>query len=821
MDDFEQELEVFSYSKDENDEMTASTDKSIMPSAIRVEEHCVRPSSFEASTHIYVGQTRQVLLDNEDIWFRLGDTNILAYIIRRGRVRHIYYAVDQYARYSRPTIPALISRHLTGLFESINFNDPSDDSYLFRCRIPAGPAGSIAQLVQRCQQLPQTNITQQHHVHFKFKTIWEALTSEERIKVSRYLSVPHDATQAFASGLVMWIVAADETLVRKVVQTGLLKANSTSEYASLAKQISVEAKSLQNIHNVDYRQIFELDVLVNRCAGQPDWSKEKENRTNPKLANLSEEFVYDVARKVFREAYGQKKTPMTLDWEEYWQTRWEWVAAGSIHTQYKQDQRYILRKPNECKNKFLTVVTMPNLGPEAFLKRTPEIQAWASTKYEWAKQRAIYGTDLTSYILANLAFYKCENILPSQFPVGKDANDDNVARRVRGVLRGGLPLCVDFEDFNSQHSVSSMQAVLDAYQDVFSKVLSPDQHMALDWTRQSIERQTITDNTGLKQRYSASGTLMSGWRLTTFMNSVLNYVYIQYMLKDDYRALPSVHNGDDVLLAVRNLKTVRNMFKNAIDCDIRVQPTKCAFGGIAEFLRIDHVRGSKGQYLSRAVATMIHSRVESRPNPNARDLIEAMENRFADLHARGVGVSLVSRLRQAYYERLVKYREISVENSYLIKTTHRVAGGISDENSASVQPQIQLVPDETETSQAKEIIQRLRLPGVIAYADYVKNALGLDHDIKIFRDRLYKATIRAIDTSKMKPEIKYTSGVRRRQNIKMIYKAHKDTVQGGSYGKAVLTGLSQEFLGLKLHEGVLKSMLARDDDPMELLSLVA
>lgn len=60
--------------------------------------------------------------------------------------------------------------------------------------------------------------------------------------------------------------------------------------------------------------------------------------------------------------------------------------------------------------------------------------AYASIKYEWAKLRAIYGTDLTSYILTHFAFYNCEDCLPPMFPVGQKANPKFLKQRVRATL---------------------------------------------------------------------------------------------------------------------------------------------------------------------------------------------------------------------------------------------------------------------------------------------------------------------------------------------------------------------------------------------------
>jgi hypothetical protein len=66
--------------------------------------------------------------------------------------------------------------------------------------------------------------------------------------------------------------------------------------------------------------------------------------------------------------------------------------------------------------------------------------------------RAIYGTDITSYVLTHFALLDCEESLPAQFPIGSKATTAKVVACVGAVLDNATPFCLDFEDFNSQHS---------------------------------------------------------------------------------------------------------------------------------------------------------------------------------------------------------------------------------------------------------------------------------------------------------------------------------------------------------------------------------
>jgi len=152
---------------------------------------------------------------------------------------------------------------------------------------------------------------------------------------------------------------------------------------------------------------------------------------------------------------------------------------------------------------------------EDFLKRKPEIAAWPSIKYEWGKQRMIYGTDITSFIITNFAMYKSELVLPYFFPIAERSAPDILQYVIKQTLNKGVQYCLDYEDFNNQHSFSSMQAVIHAYKIVFGSDISEEQNLALDWVYQSIEEQYIYRKQPQARKYTkikTQGTLFSGWR---------------------------------------------------------------------------------------------------------------------------------------------------------------------------------------------------------------------------------------------------------------------------------------------------------------------
>lgn len=721
----------------------------------------------------------------------------------------LYYDVNQRTRGLRKEVIAQITRHTSGLYDSIDFDNPRSERQLFR---NLGGRESTGWQLHEAISSKHTKITAAHHVHFAFKEVVDMLgPNSQEIRLA--LSITKEATNAMLTGVALWASGLNDEELDMIDRSGIFRSATLADYKRRAKQLSVEAKSLQNLVDRDLRKFFELEVLVNRVDGLVNWAEEHDNRVNPNLANVDPKAVYDAAGRLFTRAVGVGKKARYMEWEDYWHSRWQWSAAGSIHSQYPEDEKYIF-SDIYLKNKFISLLSMSETSHDDWLKREPELHAWASTKYEWSKLRAIYGTDLTSYIHAHFAFYNCEDILPAPFPVGKAANNENVKRRVAAILKGNTQYCVDFEDFNSQHSIGAMQAVIDAYRDTYGHHLSATQLASIEWTRQSLERNIVHDNQGLKRQYRASGTLLSGWRLTTFMNSVLNYIYSEMLVPQTVQRNNSLHNGDDVLLGSTSISEVLNAEKNARKNGIRLQMSKCSYGAIAEFLRVDHKRGSKGQYLSRAVATLVHSRIESKPSSDMRDLIESLESRLDDCYSRGLSAGLVSRLRLRYYTRQCERLNMSVANCYTVKTSHRCVGGVSAHKWADVSHII------TSSARRKGATQVGVLPGVVDYSRMVKAVLQLEKPLQPFISKIMKATYDAVIPKDRTVKVSVNKEKRRYEILRALFKVHAEETDIVNFGKAKMTGFLLDVLNRQEKSGPLLHLLKGAEDPLAILNIV-
>jgi hypothetical protein len=766
-------------------------------------------TEFKDAEYVLIDRIDEKANANSIIYDYYG-VSVNAMIIQGVDASYVYYKVEQDIKPVDNNILVILSRHFLGSFSGY-YNDWCSNDNVF---IDLGQAVNlIRHKINSLEQLPAPKISGEHHLHFNAVEVYQSLDDEEKRRANHALRLPQDATTTMMAGVMLWLASLEDELFIYIVTSDLLDAKDTAQFIRSAKKLSVQAKSLQNLVHSDLRKVFEVDVLVNRSFGEVDWQGEKNNRLKPKLANIPLADIYNIVYNLFTKDDVNRERPKKMSWDNYWAARWQWSAAGSIHSQYPEDLASV-PKDRELKNKFIALAIAEDVPIDHFLMRKPSVHAWSSVKYEWGKMRAIYGTDYTSYIMAHFAFYNCEDVLPSDFPVGNKARPSFVSARVAAVLDGTIPLCIDYEDFNSQHSNAAMRTVMQAYIDAFSGTLSDEQLKAAHWTMDSIDETIVHDNMGTGTTYRGQGTLMSGWRLTTFMNSVLNYVYTRKILGGLTTTNRSIHNGDDVLVGCHSLQVAQRAVRGAAEYGVRLQRAKCAFGGLAEFLRVDHMRGETGQYLTRNIATMMHSRIESKKAVSPIDQVQAMEERFREFLQRGGAPMTIISLRKTYYQTTARLAGMHVNQLKVIKQSHAVVGGISEREDAMIR--FKIIKDDTPV----ESTLPDHMPGVNAYAMALRKTLDLNVSPEKIISRIKKATLNAVQLVRRKIFFVENDNEQRYKVLRAIYKAYKDAAATPLFGKAMLVGFIFDVLARGHQTSALSYLLNNSKDPMELLRVL-
>jgi hypothetical protein len=361
-----------------------------------------------------------------------------------------------------------------------------------------------------------------------------------------------------------------------------------------------------------------------------------------------------------------------------------------------------------------------------------------------------------------------------------------------------------------------MYEVIQAYLDVFSEEMSVEQQLACQWVLESVLSQSVHDPVA---DYDTNGTLLSGWRLTTLVNTLLNRIYLQYSQSLDL-ALDSVHNGDDALVYVPDVGAAVQFMARAAAVNIRAQPAKCTIGGIEEFLRVDRAARipTGAQYLTRAVATAVHARAEASEPYSVYGAYSSQKTRINELVSRGADAETVNRVWALNVD--VIARSFDTDPSVLarLETTHVVHGGLSTDRDLPVEYRL----TEVDYVNVASDIAYDRLPGVVDYANVLRRQFELPRrmllrmttqignatrkSVELVRRRLVAEPILDRDAGKIE---QYLKGV-----------CSDELYVAGHIGKARLAGLPVGQLTIKhLTQGII-ARVQDSVDPIRTLQII-
>lgn len=711
-------------------------------------------------------------------------------------------------------LPARVRRSMSAMYSMVDqfdFSDLVGDRYLRRVfevsrneiahsRGTSGPVEG---------EFPRTKVTAEHHTHYRPEEVWEISKNFEishramAIVLKKLRCIAGMTEAAVSTFLVYMLYARPQVAYLVATSQKIWAAKTIDELSETLKSISVPLKSMQNVDLLDMSQVFELQCLVNRGIGKINWNVERRERTEPDVVDVDVIDVYEEAREIFREGVRRGFKYPKLDIDKYIDCRWEWVPTGSVHSQYEDDKPYI-KKAYRHRTKFVALNMMPADHVRRMMKRPPSIHAWASIKYEWAKQRAIYGVDVTNSVITNFAMYRCEEVFKHRFPVGEEASALRVHKRLRMMLDDNESFCYDFDNFNAQHSTQAMYAVLTAYKNVFENEMSVEQKEAMSWVCESVLHVKVHNNEeGREEMYRPTCSLLSGWRLTTFINTALNYIYFKLSgALDGEGVKDSVHNGDDVLMAIRNINTACLVHKKMADINARAQVTKCNVFSIGEFLRVEHKTtketGLGAQYLTRSSATMAHSRIESQEPTRLTESVKAAVVRCEEMSQRAFRGDEVSyNMLTASMRQLSKIFGVSLEDVKKIVKGHTLTGGASDSWEASVdymiEEKIEYEPEKRrrgEEDSGEAHVSEL-LPGITDYAKRMTQIFGEFVKFKQVKERITSATVRQLAVTRrtwlvisdVSHDVKYKYG-------RTMFRLYRELVDVPHLEKARFIGIS-------------------------------
>lgn len=236
------------------------------------------------------------------------------------------------------------------------------------------------------------------------------------------------------------------------------------------------------------------------------------------------------------------------DPEQCWRQRIAYVSAGSAggHPEFKvagfPAARATKRYDAACRDRPL----------EAELRDHPRCTGVvAMAKPNDLKPRSLYVVDTLTTELEGIAITPFERSFTDPACPVMSATEDRCATMLRAATMTRQHLSsYDFDDFNSQHSLENLRAVVNAVYDLIAErtVNRPDlverlRRLSLSVIGHPVEYPHAVGETG--------GGLFSGWRFTTLANTMLNVAYTSAMCRLA-RCQPTFqyHAGDDYVAMI-------------------------------------------------------------------------------------------------------------------------------------------------------------------------------------------------------------------------------------------------------------------------------
>jgi hypothetical protein len=393
------------------------------------------------------------------------------------------------------------------------------------------------------------------------------------------------------------------TLMDKIGYMGLHIAAAMVRQVGNAKGLSNALKALGLNATFPGCLLVEGASLQGRGCKPIDINAELFKRTHPDGVRESVIPLSDGLKRAIDETIKSELEPSSLpDCDEWWSRRWLWCVNGS---------------QNNMSDRALGIVDKPRdgLGGQRYRRMAAEevhdnpVYTWDGTtnvsyseKLECGKNRAIFACDTASYFAFSWLLgavqqsWKNSRIL---LDPGASGYSGLARRLLHGTSRGGVNLMLDYDDFNSHHDTETMKYV---FLKTCERMGAPAWYT--DKLVNSFDRMYI-QHRGRSLR--VLGTLMSGHRGTTYINSVLNAAYIRHALGSSYYDnILSLHTGDDVYMRLHTLGDCVNVLRKSKAAGCRMNPSKQSIGYYnAEFLRMGINPQYGVGYICRAIPALV------------------------------------------------------------------------------------------------------------------------------------------------------------------------------------------------------------------------
>nr|UYL95665.1 MAG: RNA-dependent RNA polymerase [Nanning Totiv tick virus 2] len=465
------------------------------------------------------------------------------------------------------------------------------------------------------------------YAHDAFRALFAQPAAVSRLLCEHWHSLEGLTDDQVAGVLTYYMVCGPSLGYARALDLALLGATQPDH----AKALSTAIKSLGwNATSLGSR-VCELNTLAGRGVGAVDMHKEIRRRSGAggraTVVNVAPEELEWAIGQVYDEELG---AVAYTGFDSWFNLRWLKMANGAHSAAAGRYGNHTTAQPvrkvgaRMHRKAFAEQVTLADA-----YTWTGDVVVTPSAKLEHGKTRALFSCDSVSMMWFAHLFEAAESAWGNHHSILDPGAAGTIGMgKLLYKMKRARTICLmaDYDDFNSQHSLMAQQLVVDL---LCARVGVPAGVRAR--LVSSFERMYIVVG-GVATR--VTGTLMSGHRGTSFINTVLNRAYMLIAHKRAGVPATCKHVGDDIVAAFNDLNEVQRVMAEASMLGLRLNRNKQSIGTYGmEFLRVAYDnRGNAYGYVARAIAAFVSG---SWTSPTGLDPLEVVQNGIASVYTIG------------------------------------------------------------------------------------------------------------------------------------------------------------------------------------------
>ncbi|AJA37498.1 putative RNA-dependent RNA polymerase [Persea americana chrysovirus] len=464
------------------------------------------------------------------------------------------------------------------------------------------------------------------------------------------------SNQNLVTSIIIWVggvlVGLRPEIQEAVLKSGVLLIPDDN-WIDMCKQVHDLVRTTRQFFGVkvnaqETQRLMYMHMLYGRFTYDVDEDSEIEKREREldgtKMAYCGGEWSSEEYDKLevegIRDAYRRLCDGVAYtrigEFVEFWKRRRSWAAKGSTVI-YEGEKKYIIQIVDKVVHELELRHNKKSLfedGTETMKILNSVIEGVGRNdskivpKYESAAKRALLPGNLYHYIVFSYVLWAFEaGVAVGDVRLG-NVRDESFHAFDDKLETGLTRFTYDFSDFNAQHSRKSMARVISLLGECVDPVDS--MKFCLKWLSISFGKMELVKKDGTKKPVKSG--MYSGWRGTTWINSVLNHAYM-YVARICYNRINGVDPfveyegaGDDVDGVVKDISVAGKLYAITLRMGLESNVTKQLFGKRAEFLRVTYERGYAGASICRALGNFVSGNWEGEGGTVSEKMSAAIEN---------------------------------------------------------------------------------------------------------------------------------------------------------------------------------------------------